>query len=97
MNCPPCGEGGTKTSTASHFIPSVPGISGQCPLDHIDIGGKGEIGVDHHGDTAPALVTPPPETATAGHGGINGRLEIGSTNLKDYYKMLLQQERIFPF
>ncbi len=23
------------------------------------------------------------ETATAGHGGINGRLEIGSTNLKD--------------
>jgi hypothetical protein len=88
MNCPPCGEGRTRTSATSHFIASVPGKSGQRPLDPIDIGGKGGIGVDHHGDTAPALVTPR-GIATTGHGGINGRLEIGSTNLKYYYKMLL--------
>ncbi len=48
--------------------------------------------VDHHGDTAPALVTPP-GTATAGHGDINGRPETGSTNSIKLSKM----ERVFPF
>jgi hypothetical protein len=52
MNCDPCGEGGTRTSTAALFITSVPRVPGQRPLDQIDIGGKGEMVVDHHGDTA---------------------------------------------
>jgi hypothetical protein len=91
MNCPPCGEGGTRPSTASHFITSVPGISGQRPLDPIDIGGNGEIIVDRHGDTAPALVTPR-GIATAGFDDINGRPETGGANSKTPSIM----ERIFP-
>ena len=66
-------------------------VSGQRPLDPIDIGGKGEIIVDHHGDAAPALVTPrgtatlvtPGGTATTDFDDINGRPETGSTNSKN--------------